>query len=396
MITGLDIVCLSTQDWTDLWTRKQRFMRAFARQGNRVLYVELQASLASAALIRRDPGRIGRWLRGPRLVEPNLHVATLPLVIPGFQMSLAVNRTNNFALAPLLRRWLEHLDMATPVVWTYTPYSESLVDRLGARAVVYDCVDEFTASRGLVRAPVVAELERRLLDRVDVTVVTHENLLRSKARPGRPIYLVPNAAEVELFARASSADLPVAAEIAALPHPVVGFLGSIQYWIDMELLQYLATSRPDWSFALIGPVGRLANIALIDHLPNVHVLGPRPYEALPSYLAGFDVCLNPYRQDEVAAHCSPLKLYEYLATGKPVVSVDMPAARAFDGVIAIGRDYADVLTRLDEALAVRGSDTERTAARIAAAAPHTWTNRFRALEHALEPHLMSAAARPRR
>ena len=121
MITDVEFLCLSTQDWTDLWTRKQRFMRQLARQGNRVLYIELQASLASFGLVRADPARAWRWLSGAREVEANLYVATLPLVLPGFQMSLAINRLNNLVLAPLLRRWLRQAGMSAPVLWTYTP-----------------------------------------------------------------------------------------------------------------------------------------------------------------------------------------------------------------------------------------------------------------------------------
>lgn len=393
MITGQGFVCLSTQDWTDLWTRKQRFMQQLARQGNRVLYVELEASLVSLGIIRRDPARAWRFLAAPREVEPDLYVATLPLVLPGFQMSLAINAVNNFFLAPLLRRWLRMAGITRPVLWTYTPYSESLVGRLGERFAIYDCVDEFTASRGLVRPAVVGEEERRLLDRVALTVVTHENLRRSKARPGRPIHLIPNGAQVDHFAAASLAETPIAADMVTIPHPVVGFLGSVQYWIDFDLLRYLAAARPSWSFVLIGPVGRLANVSAIERLPNVHVLGRRQYAQLPSYLKAFDVCLNPYVIGELADNCSPLKLYEYLATGKPIVSVNMPAARAFGDLVSIGTDYAGVLARLDDAIAAATTGDDRAAGRIDAARAHSWINRFRALEAVLEPLLADSPPR---
>jgi glycosyltransferase involved in cell wall biosynthesis len=174
----------------------------------------------------------------------------------------------------------------------------------------------------------------------------------------------------------------------------VGFLGSVQYWIDFDLIRFLALARPAWSFVLIGPRGRLARVEKIARLPNVHLLGARAYETLPSYLSGFDVCLNPYVLDEVARHCSPLKLYEYLASGKPVVSVDMPEARKFAEVIAIGGGYDEILRRLDAALARPDGDPAARRARLRAAAPHSWDRRFRDLEAALEPHLpIGGAAR---
>ena len=100
-------------------------MRQLARQGNRVLYVETQASLVSLPLLRSDPARAWRWRKGPRTVEPNLHVATLPLVLPFFQMSLTINRLNSAFLAPLLRRWLRALGYRRPILWTYSPSSRA-------------------------------------------------------------------------------------------------------------------------------------------------------------------------------------------------------------------------------------------------------------------------------
>jgi glycosyltransferase involved in cell wall biosynthesis len=390
-ITGRDVVCLSSQDWDDLWTRKQRFMQRLARQGNRILYVETQASLVSLGLLRPDPARAWRWLRGPRVVEPGLHVATLPLVLPGFQMALAINRANTLALAPLLRAWIRRLGFRAPVLWTYNPHSEGLVGRLGEAFCVYECVDELSAARGLVRATTVRELERRLLDKARVVIVTQEALYHARARPGRHVYLVANGVDVTHFRAAARPGTPVAPDLARLPRPVVGFVGSLQYWIDFDLLRRVATARPAWSFVLIGPRGRLADVHRVEGLPNVHLLGRRPYEELPRYLRGFDACLNPYVLDEVARHASPLKLYEYLAAGRPVVSVDMPEARRFEAVVAIGRTPDEILGCLDEAVAPPAQEPARVAGRLAAVAAHSWDDRFRELETALAPHFAGAA-----
>ena len=209
------------------------------------------------------------------------------------------------------------------------------------------------------------------MDKVALVIVTHENLYLSRVAPGREVHLVPNGAEVEHFQRASLADTPLAPEMQTIPRPVIGFLGSLQYWIDFDLLRFLALARPNWSFVLIGPRGRLAKVGKIENLPNVHLLGRKPYEQMPSYLKGFDVCLNPYVRGELARNCSPLKLYEYLASGKPVVSVDMPEARKFADVIGIGRNEEEILQRLEEALG-SGSDEALANARWQAVASHSW------------------------
>lgn len=380
-------MCLSTQDWNDVWTRKQRFMHRLAAQGNRVLYVETQLSLASVGRVRADMGRAFRWLAGPRQVEPNLYVATLPLVLPGFQMWPAVNAVNNFGLRLLLRHWIAKLAFQSPILWTYNPYSENLVGTLGERFAIYECVDELAASRGLVRREVVRAQEKRLLAKVRAAIVTHKNLYRSKKNAVREIHLIPNGAEIEHLRRVvDDPSLAVPADIARLPHPVVGFLGSVMYWLDFDLLRSLALARPQWSFAFVGPVGRLADLDKI-RLPNMHLLGRKPYEDVPAYVKGFDVCLNPYLMDETAANCSPLKLYEYLASGRPVVSTDMPEARKFADVIGIGSAPEEILQRLDEALRPEATGPDAVSRRLAAAAPHTWDRRFAALEQVLEPIL---------
>ena len=384
MITGLDILCLSTQDWDDVWTRKQRFMARLAEQGNRVLYVETQLSLASAGRLRADRGRPLRWLKGPRQIAPNLYIATLPLVIPGFQMWPLVNAVNNFALRLLLRRWLSGLKFHKPVLWTYNPYSENLVGTLGERFAIYDCVDELAASQGLVRSEVVRAQERRLLSKVRAAIVTHDNLYESKRHAVREIHLIPNGAEIEHLRRVvDDPALEVPADIAQLRHPVIGFLGSVMYWLDFDLLRALALARPQWSFAFVGPVGRPAGLPKI-RLPNVYLLGRKAYQDVPAYVKGFDVCLNPYLRDETAANCSPLKLYEYLASGRPVVSTDMPEARKFEDVIGIGQTPDEILACLEEALRPEASGGAAVARRLAVALPHSWDQRFASAERVLE------------
>jgi len=387
MMTNQDIVCLSSQDWNDLWTRKQRFMQRFARQGNRVLYIEAQASLASIGILRADWRRVFRWIAGPRPIEKNLYVATLPLVLPFFQMSIGINRLNNMFLLPLLRHWIKALGFQQLILWTYNPFSESFIGKLGERFAVYECVDELSAAKGLVRKEVIQELEKRLIQKVLLMIVTHENLYRSKHSMAKNICLIPNGADVEHFRKASLCDTPVAVEMQAIPKPIIGFLGTIQYWIDFDLLRFLALARPQWSFVVIGPKGRLAQVEKIESLPNVHMLGRKRYDDLPSYLKGFTVCLNPYVVNETARNCSPLKLYEYLATGKPVVSVDMPEARKFDGSVWIGRDYGEILHLLEQAINPETENQELVSSRIRVVQQHSWDCRYQQLEAVLEKYV---------
>lgn len=387
MIINQNIICISTQDWNSLWTRKQRFMQRFAKQGNRVLYIEAQASIISLGIYKNDWRRIFRWLKGPRKIDENLCIATLPLILPFFQMSIFINKINNWFILQLLKCWLKKLNFKDFVLLTYTPYSDSLVKKLGEKFTIYECVDEFSDSKGLVRPKVVKQLEKRLLKKVDLVIVTHQNLLNSKKLFNKNIHLIPNGAEVEHFRKVSLPETPIASEMTKIPKPIIGFLGAIQYWIDLDLIRHIALSKHDWSIVLIGPVGRLAKIEKIKNLPNVYLLGEKPYAILPSYVKAFDVCINPYILNKTAENCSPLKLYEYLATGRPVVSVDMPEVRKFDGLVEIGINYGDFVEKINTVLEQLPENSARISSRTETTKEHSWDCRFSELERILNLNL---------
>ncbi len=388
--TDCDILILSTQDWDALPTRKHHWARKFAECGNRVLYVEQQMHwLGWMADLRRQFGRVWRWLYGPRKISEGLWVFTLPLVLPLFQMSILINALNNCLLAPVLRWALRCVDFKDVILWVYTPHAAGLVGRLSERLVVYECVDEFRAARGLVRGETIVALEKQLLQVSNAVIVTHPNLLQSKTVRDRRPYLVPNGADIVHFARAGSRRTEPAAAVAALPRPVVGFHGWIQYWIDFDLIAHAARSHPEWSFALIGPIEPLARVDKVRGLANVHFLGKQPYEQMPEFLAGFDVCINPFVLGELADSVSPIKLYEYLASGKPVVSVNMPAAREFSDLIPLVRTPEQFVRALEDVLsrAQNGTVASEAAARQHAAGGFSWDARFQEVEEILQAAL---------
>jgi glycosyltransferase involved in cell wall biosynthesis len=176
---------------------------------------------------------------------------------------------------------------------------------------------------------------------------------------------------------------------------VVGFHGWIQYWIDFDLIAYAARSHPEWSFALIGPIEPLARVDKVRGLANVHFLGKQPYEHMPEFLAGFDVCINPFVLGELADAVSPIKLYEYLASGKPVVSVDMPAAREFSDLIPLVRTPEQFVRALEDVLsrAQNGTIVAEAAVRRQAAAGFSWDGRFQQVEEVLQAALVEQRLR---
>ena len=200
--------------------------------------------------------------------------------------------------------------------------------------------------------------------------------------------LVPNAADYEHFSRpVAAAELP--ADLRGLPRPVIGYVGEIAAWFDTGLVRRLALRHPEWSIVLVGPATAEARHALSG--ASIHLLGRRPYSELPRYLAGFDCCLIPFRASPLTAAVSPVKLYEYLAAGKPVVSTPLPSVLPFGREILIGADRR-FLEAVDEAVAGR-DDVAAAEARRGRARANTWEDRVARILDALRD---AEAARERR
>jgi len=206
----------------------------------------------------------------------------------------------------------------------------------------------------------------------------------------RNTHTVINAADVELFNRALKSDLAVPADLAALPTPRLGVVGVHDYRLDLDALEGLTQADPSWQVVLIGPLkpGQVDE-ARLRRLPSVHLLGGKPREELPAYLKGLDVALIPYVPGELTRNIFPLKLFEYLAAGLPVVAGGLPELRRFEGVIGLAGKVADYAPLVRAALGQKGS--EQRAARVALAAQNSWAHRVDEISALVEQALAQKA-----
>ncbi|HUU44981.1 MAG TPA: glycosyltransferase, partial [Acidobacteriota bacterium] len=390
---GRDVIIVSTQDFDDLWTRKQRWASRLAHS-NRVLYVESQMHWLT--LLRTWPlhrSRLRARRRALRRVRRNLWVWTPPVIWPFFQMWRPINRLNNRRLSRHLQKQSAALGFRGPLLWLYTPYSTDLIDALRPAGTIYESVDDFSAAKGLIRASVIRRMEDTTFQRADLTLVTTPHLGEIATRRTTRWRLSPNACDVAFFARAGDSGTPVHPALRDRPRPIFGFVGAVAYWVDCELLAHLARARPDATVVVVGPVR--VDIAPYAHIPNLVFLGEVPYASLLEVLRGFDVCLNPYKTDNVARGASPLKLYEYLATGKPVVSTPMPEAERFSDVVRIAGTYDDFVAACNAVCEEMPEEAEqRRKHQHELVAPHTWEARFSEIEGWLDDFVPVAAFAP--
>jgi glycosyltransferase involved in cell wall biosynthesis len=380
----MDILCFSSTDWGGVWGSRQQVMLRFARRGHRVLFIERPAGLEHLSRYPRLRQRkFRRWREGLRQVQDNLWIVSLPPLLPGRYYSVTINRINQWFTACWSRRYLRKLAFTAPVLWFYNPEQEPLIGRFGEQLSVYHCIDEFTAGTTGRKRRSIASLEAALLHRVDIVFANSLPTYENKHRFNPHTYRIPSGADVAHFAQALDSTVPVHPAIMDIPQPRIGYIGHINERLDYTVLEYLARQRPTWSLVLVGDTYpwtlEAPPLRRLRALPNVHFLGQYPFAEIPALVKGMDICLLPYVDDERAHYRSPLKLYEYLAAGKPVVSTDHPEAQELGDVVYMTSAVETFLERVAQALAQ--DSPERRQQRVTVAQQHSWDRRVDQMEH---------------
>jgi glycosyltransferase involved in cell wall biosynthesis len=375
------VICFSTADWNaPLWTNKQHLMSRLAAQGVPILYLDslgLRAPGLGRADISRMAARLVAWRPYATSVTERLYRDS-PLVIPLHRFA-PVRAVNRRLLAARLARNERRLRFRTAAVWAYAPPALDAFRPSRHRGLVYHCVDDVAAFPGIDEAS-FREGERRLARAADVCLASSRPLVRHLEELGaRDVRYWPNPADTGAYRAAAEATVE-----RRDPRPVIGFVGAIQeHKVDVELLAAVARARPGWRVVLVGPVGLGLRESTFDAAgmpPNVELPGLVTRERLPALVAGFDVGIIPYRQNRYTKGVFPMKVFEYLGAGIPVVSTSLPslvdevahvvfadgadafvaaidAALAHPGEALVRRDYATRFSwerRTEEALELLG------------------------------------------
>ena len=336
-----DIVLLSTADWDHpLWTNKQHVACSLASEGERVLYVEslgLRSVQAKTQDFRRILRRLLLGLRFVRQVRPGIWVLS-PLVLPGGSQGVAL-RLNRLMLrcSVSLACWV--LRFRSPWLWTYNPLTLLYLPLKGFTLSVYHAVDAVQEQPCMPRALIESE-EARLCRSVNQVFTTSPYLAERLAMHTDRICFEPNVADRDHFSTALEqrqdpgfVDPP---ELRGIPEPKIGFVGAISsYKLDFELIRSVALRHPEWHFVFIGPQSEgepSTDLSQLCGLGNVHWLGPKPYSQLPRFLAGFQCAWLPLQCNAYTRAMFPMKFFEYLFAGLPVVSTRIHALRSFEAI----------------------------------------------------------------
>lgn len=401
----LTIVCFSSQPWEDgMWTNKQHVMSRVSRQ-HRVIFVNFgnQSPFKFVARARRanptTPVGLHNAWRKPAVRRVNDSLQVLDVWAPTWLNFLPRRHRLRQRLdfehrVSVVGRFLAAEGIDDAVLWVYHPGYGDAVARLPHRLVVYDCVDEYTAFPEFRHAKSwIAERERRLCAVASVVACTAPALAESKAAlaPGRT-HLVHNVGDATHFEKALDPTTQVPSDVATLARPIIGFIGAVSdYKLDTQWLVHLAKARPGWSVVLVGPAGVAdpgTDVAELRALPNVHLLGHRGYETLPGYLKGFDVAVIPYRINDYTRAVFPIKFFEFLASGCPVVVSPLPAVRAYWGAVRVADSADAFVEQCDAALAE--TDPAARQQRLELARQNSWDSRVKKLLELVETALGKA------
>jgi glycosyltransferase involved in cell wall biosynthesis len=373
-------------DWAAENRTSSHHVARWLAQRYRVIYVEspgLRAPKGTGRDLKKVVSKVGLFLRGPRPTPDGLSVQTL-VQIPLHRFAL-VRRCNQALLLATLRLLMLRERISRPISWFVIPHLAPVAGLLGERLSVYYCIDDY-ASLPDVDVEAIRRMDDELTRKASMVFVASETLLEPKRALNPNTHASPHGVDFDHFVKAQDPTLPVPEDIARLAAkgPVIGFFGLIERWIDVDLVAYLAEQRPSWSFVMIGRVA--VPDGEVPRPPNVHYLGRRPYEQLPAYGKAFSVAIIPYRLTQQVLHANPIKLREYLAMGRPIVSVSTPEIDKFAELVAIARTKEEWLAHLDRAV-TEGLSPARLDQQTQLAKTMTWDARLERVMSLVESQL---------
>jgi uncharacterized SAM-binding protein YcdF (DUF218 family)/glycosyltransferase involved in cell wall biosynthesis len=395
MLTGHNVLCISSIDWDFIWQGHQQIMSTLAAHGNKVLFVEntgvRRPMLRDVSRLRQ---RVRNWWRGTkgfREERENLFVYS-PLVLP-FPYSRIARWINRFIVVRAVRRWMSATGVQHPLVWTFLPTALALdlIKAVEPELVVYYCIDDFAASSSGARS--IRLTEHRLFRDADLVFVTSERLRERVCQFREQADLFPFGVDFRRFEAARNSNDEIPADLLAIKRPIVGYVGGLHRWVDQDLLTQTARRLPDVSFAFIGPAQ--CDVSKLEGEPTVRLLGARSPQQLPGYIKGFDVGIVPYELADYTANVYPTKLNEYLAMGKPVVATDLPEIRRFNqrhgDIVAVADDADAFASRIRDAIQER--DEAHVQKRIAVARENSWDVRLEGMTGLIDNALVARQAR---
>jgi len=370
-----EIVFVSMENWDDVWRRNQFLCAGLARRHPemRILFVGLPRDVSH----NLRTGKLAELGRPGVQSPPGLPNILLTRPLKLFPNSLTSGRLANEALMRAhVRKASLTAGFRSPLLWLNPHFAEHLAGRIGERAVIYDITDDWTS---FPQSPRLRNLtirqDAQLCQRADAVIVCSERLFGLKRDMAARLYLIPNGVDAEHYRAVSSGTAASGVRTHPWPRPVFGYTGTVHPdRVDVDLIEAVARRMSSGTIVMVGPnhLSRLDRDRLMA-TGRVAMVGAVPYQRLPSVMRDFAVCITPHRVTPFTESLNPIKLWEYLAAGKPIVSTDVAGFRDFPHLVRIAGSPVEFLQHCTEAL---GEPSAFVQARQAEARRHSWEARL--------------------
>lgn len=368
------MLTVSAGEWDGISHRPHHFMRRSAKTGWTVIYLEPPASIIAPLKNKKMLSRWTNWRKGLRLVEENIYLLAPPPILPFTNKLRFINKLNQRIIAASIKKALKNFNPTSIDLYTFLPNAIDLLPLINFDRVIYDCVDDHASFTGLTNSDTIHQMEKELMKMATVSFATARQLIEDKKAWSNNFHLLPNGAEFERFSIASKRSDIVPADINGINQPMIGFVGGISDWIDISLITNVAKQMKDFTFVMIGPVA--TNIDTLRELSNVRILGAKEYQELPTYISHFSACLIPFKINKLTESVNPIKMYEYLSAGKPIVSTALPEVITYNNVITIIHNQQEMIEAINKAIRPEENTDERVKERQQIGKDNSWDSRW--------------------
>jgi glycosyltransferase involved in cell wall biosynthesis len=289
-----------------------------------------------------------------------------------------------------LRSAMHKLGFKKPIIWLSKPEMSHFIGSFDEKLIVYHVVDEYSAyeNSDTVTRENVRISEKKMMRRSDLVIVVSQKLYQTKSKYNEHTYIVPNGVDYTAYSKVLTNNTQMPNDISQLQKPIIGYSGLISSRLDLDLIKYIAKSRSEWTLVFIGAVNDIGcrdDLNRIREMSNVYFLGNKKIDLVPHYVKVFDVCIIPYESNEQTQNLSPLKLYDFMAMGKEIVTTDFPAAQQFKELIYIANSKVGFIDCVEKALFEPQNNLYK--ARRHVASLNTWENRVKQISRLIETRL---------
>lgn len=393
--SGNELIFVSLENWDDIWRRNQFVCATLIERNPKLKILFVQPALDVSNALRTGRFKLLLQPRERTIDADGRIVCTRGLKLLPNSWTWA-RKVNEWMLRRHLQSVSRELGFHHPVLWLNPHAAVHLAGHVGECAVIYDITDDWsepTQSAALRRLTIAQDEE--LCQRADAVIVCSEKLREKKQPLTRHLHLVPNGVDPDHYATANDREQPLPAEAQQWRRPVLGYAGSVHpERVDIPLVEAIARRLPMATLVFVGPLMLPENdLKRLAALPNVVLAGSRPYAQLPAYVRAFDICMTPHVVTPFTESLNPIKLWEYLAIGKPIISTPVAGFRDYPQFVYLASDADQFAAAVGEALS---EDHALTSGRRAEAANHSWNSRVRQIEGILKPLPKQLATQPSR